>query len=269
MSLLGAGKPAAGGFTPSCSQSSTYLARTTGLSGTEQSAYDAMICGMVTDATWSLFDALYVFATNTTTTANLNLVSTSFGLTLNGSVTFAADRGYTGDGTTGYFTTGFIPSTSGVNYQLNAASIGGCALNSRTTSNNSSFLGTSTTNANNYLVPLASSAAAYHVNGSNATFPSTANTNAQGSWILSRTALTNGALYLNGSSFASYTSISGSLSNFEFYALAQNSNGTANSFSSDQIAYVFMAAALDATQASNIRSRLNTFLTSVGAASVC
>ena len=64
-----------------CSAATTFLARTSGLSGTETTAYTTMICGMITDGTWSLFDGLYVFATNTKTTAKLNLVSTSYGLT--------------------------------------------------------------------------------------------------------------------------------------------------------------------------------------------
>jgi hypothetical protein len=84
-----------------------------------------MICGMVTDGTWSLLDALYIFATNNTTTANLNLVSTSFGITQVGTVTFAADTGYTGDGSTGALGTNFNPNVvSGVNYSLNSASFG-------------------------------------------------------------------------------------------------------------------------------------------------
>src|ERR1039457_3408340 len=83
-------------------QTTAFLARTSGLSGTETTAYTNLINGLVSDGTWSLLDALYIFATNSTTTANLNLISTSFGLTQHGTVTFSADHGYTGDGTAGY-----------------------------------------------------------------------------------------------------------------------------------------------------------------------
>ena len=78
-----------------CSQATTFIARTSGLSGTESAAYTAMICGMVTDGTWTLFDALYIFATNTTTSANLNLVSTNYNITVGVAPTFSADHGYT------------------------------------------------------------------------------------------------------------------------------------------------------------------------------
>src|SRR5229473_5562637 len=58
-----------------CSQATTFLARTSGLSGTETTAYTNLICGLVTDGVYPSLDALYIFATNTTTTANLNLIS--------------------------------------------------------------------------------------------------------------------------------------------------------------------------------------------------
>jgi hypothetical protein len=61
-----------GGFTPSCSQSSAFLARTSGLDTTHKTAYDTLICGLVTDALWSSLDALYIFATADATTAGLN-----------------------------------------------------------------------------------------------------------------------------------------------------------------------------------------------------
>jgi hypothetical protein len=43
------------------------------------SAVTTMVCGMVSDGTWSLLDALYVFAINSTANATLNWKSTSFG----------------------------------------------------------------------------------------------------------------------------------------------------------------------------------------------
>src|SRR5215471_17837360 len=79
-------------------QASAFLARTSGLSTQERNAYINLINGLVSDGVWSLLDALYVMATNTTSTAALNLVSTSFSLVTHGSMTFTADVGYTGDG---------------------------------------------------------------------------------------------------------------------------------------------------------------------------
>jgi hypothetical protein len=131
--------PAGGGG--GCSQATAFLARTSGLSGTQSTAYTTMICGMVTDGTFSLFDGLYVFATNTTTTAGLNLVSTSFTLTSNGSCTFTANAGYTGDAASCYQDPGFVPSSAAGNMTQNSAHIAVCDLTNRTSHNGSIQLG--------------------------------------------------------------------------------------------------------------------------------
>lgn len=248
-----------------CSQSATFLARTSGLSGTETIAYQALICGMVTDGTWSLFDALWVFATNTTTTANLNLISTSFGLTKTGTVTFTADSGYTGDGSTGFFNTAFTPSTNGVNFTQNTASFGTCVLNSRTTPQTWGELGSQNGGPYSYLLPYASGPVVqYNVNAT-AVFPSNASTNAQGSWILVRTGTNAGELYLNGAGLVAYTAAVQALTTIPFYIFAINVSGTATDISGDNLGYVFLAGGLTGTQAANIRSRLSTFLTTVNA----
>src|SRR5882672_2331491 len=105
-------------------QTTAFLARTSGLSGTETAAYKVLINGLVADGVFSLLDALYIFATNTTTTANLNLISTSFGLTGATPPTFTVDQGYTGNGTTQFLDTGYVSSTAGLNLTQNNASIG-------------------------------------------------------------------------------------------------------------------------------------------------
>jgi hypothetical protein len=74
--------------------SAAFLARTSGLNAAHRNAYTALIDGLVTDGVWTSLDALYITATDTTTNANLNLVSSSFPLTQTGTITFTADQGY-------------------------------------------------------------------------------------------------------------------------------------------------------------------------------
>lgn len=104
-----------------CSQATTFLARTSGLNVTHQNAYTTMICGMVTDGTWAHLDALYVFATSTTTIAQLNLVSTSFTGTTVGTMTFTADSDYQPNAINSYIDTHDNTSTSGGLYAQNSA----------------------------------------------------------------------------------------------------------------------------------------------------
>lgn len=94
-----------------CTEATNFLGRTSGLNATHRSAYTTLICGMVTDGTWSGLTGLYIFATQDQTTALLNLVSTSFspaGTT--GSPPFAADTGFT-TSTGKYITPGFTSAT--------------------------------------------------------------------------------------------------------------------------------------------------------------
>jgi hypothetical protein len=244
-----------------CPTSATFLARTSGLSGPQTTAYQNLICGMVTDGTWTLMDGLWVFATNTTTTANLNLVSTSYTLTQNGTETFAANNGYTGDGSTGYFSTGLDPITAGGNYAQNSAAIGACVLTSRTSPTAYASLGIDYAYIEAY-------ATGYELNGG--AFPTyTGSTNAQGSLIVSRTSAPSITLYQNGASVATPTDASG-LPPAEIMLVGASENGgVPGDLSADQIAYAFVGGGLTATQAGNVYSRLHTFLVAVGAASGC
>lgn len=73
---------------------------------------------------WDLLDVMWVTAAHSPEAALLNWKSpgTFTGVATN-SPTWQADRGYTGNGTTSRIQTGWIPSTNGVNYTLNAASM--------------------------------------------------------------------------------------------------------------------------------------------------
>ena len=78
------------------SESAVFLARTSGLDTTHVNAYTALIDGLVADGVWSKFDVLRIYATQNSTTALLNLKSSSFTAVTHGSPSFTADRGFTG-----------------------------------------------------------------------------------------------------------------------------------------------------------------------------
>lgn len=260
MTLLGAGSSGGGGG-GACvpgTHASTFLARTSGLSGTETAAYCVLINGLDTDGTYALLDALYIFATNTTTTANLNLVSTSFGLTQTGTVTFAADVGYTGDFATGFLNTGLTPP--GTHYTQNSSSIGAYVLNSRTSNDDSVEIGAGAS-PYAFIEPRAGVDFAWEINA--ATFPIAANTSTQGAWIVTRPSSTTENVYLNGSATAfgtaSITSTGVPATTFTILALA----GAAN-FSSDTVGAAFIGGGLTGAQSAAINNRINTYLTAFG-----
>src|SRR5260370_13754601 len=87
-----------------------FLNRASGVDIAHGEAYKAFLNTLTTnglfnaDGTTPFFDVLYLFATQNSATAILNLVSSSFAATLNGSPTFTTDRGFTGvDGSTTVF----------------------------------------------------------------------------------------------------------------------------------------------------------------------
>ena len=247
-----------------CSQATTFLARTSGLSGTETSAYTTMICGMVTDGTWSKFDALYIFATNTTTTANLNLVSTSFGLTPTGAaLTFTADHGYTGNGTSGFLDTGLV-LTSATQYTLNSGAIGVYDLTNRTTNSNTFAMGV--TNVSDARILILNTNFIFNINTTANT--SIANTQAQGLWFVNRSSASLNTVYLNGNTgtpFGSSTQAAGSVPVTTSMAIfGQNTSGGIQQPTTDQFSAAWIGGGFTTTDVANVSSRINAFMTALG-----
>lgn len=264
MTGAGLAAPPSGGG-PTCGALTTFLARTSGTSANEQSAYGYIICNGTTHGWYSKCDAVYWFATNTTTSANLNLVSSSFGLTSHGTLTFTADHGYTGDGSTGYLDTGITPSAGGLNFAQNSASIGVYLLNNRTSNAVGVDIGAAGAGVNaNFIQPLDGGNFTYEVNG--ATFPNFTNTSTKGDWLVTRTGSGAVAAYLNGSSKGTPTDASGSVANQSILILAFHDipgNGI-DDFSTDQVAGTLVCAGFTSTDAGNADTDFNAAATVLG-----
>jgi len=253
-----------------CSQYLALAGRMT--AGFNTTAVQNLICGMVTDGTYSLLDGLYVFATNSQSNAQLNWAQNAFNLTANGSITFAANTGVTSDGSTGYFNTGFTPSTAGGHYSANSASMGFCIVNNRTTGVSATNVGAVSTGGAtfdyfNALTPTNSWMNwVLHGSGRNTVVSGT-----RGHWVGSRTSSTAVALYLNGNTTAvdSFSDTATVMSNVPVYILTANNQGSAGGFVTDQTASVFIGAGLTSTQMQNIYNRLHTYFQAVGQTTAC
>ena len=248
-----------------CSQATTFLARTT-VTGSLATNFTTLICGMVTDGTWALMDVFYVFATDTAADAELNLMSTSYGLTQTGTVTFTANQGFTGNGSTGYLNTGWSPSTNGVQYTQNSASLGACSFTSATSS--AYFLGARDVSGDSgFITASTGPVQSYSINMTTGS-PFSSGTSL-GSDIITRTGASAIAAYINGSSVASGAPTSVAPPSSLLYILAYDLAGTASNFYAGQLGYAFAGAGLTSTQVSNVYSRLHTFLSAVGAPTGC
>lgn len=86
---------------------------------------DTLVRGIKAAGVWAKLDALWVLAAHDAQAARVNwMLPGTFNLTVEGTPTFTADQGYTGNGTDGRLNTGWNPSTNGVNFQLNSAHMG-------------------------------------------------------------------------------------------------------------------------------------------------
>jgi hypothetical protein len=263
--LLGISRPSAG-----CSQATTFLARTSGLNATHTNAYTTLICGMVTDGTWcgSLFDAFYIFATQDSTTALLNLCSASFNLTANGSPTFTADAGFTGvDASSTVYLDTASNFSAYPNYTLNAAHISAWSFTNAASSAGggnmmggiANAIGTSSFDAKY------SDGNAYCAINDNNGDPGSANANATGWYVCDRSDSTHSTLYRNATSFSTPNQTSSAVPTVHSTILAvfYDSAGTPISGTGLQVPMASIGGHLTAANVTSVYSRLCTFLTTV------
>jgi hypothetical protein len=238
-----------------------FLARTSGLSTTERNAYINLINGLDTDGTFSLLDVLYIFATNNTTTAALNLISTNFTIVPHGTLTFTADMGWAGDGSTGYLDTTFNPTTAtSPNYTLTSATF---AIYNQTSPGKSNGGGTGI-NGSSFSQIVLGGAGSTSVNiNDGSSFSGTPGSNRK-AFTLTRNG-TAVSMYLNGSAtaFVGGSSTTTSIQNLSFFIGAINQNGSPVIPTSDQMSAAYFGAGVTGAQAAAINNRINTYMASM------
>lgn len=246
-----------------CTQTRKFLNRTTGLMSTRCRLYDVLIRSLISEGVWNSLGALYILAAPDVATAKLNLVSTSFNLTVTGAPTFTANQGYTGSGAnTDYLDTGYTPSTAG-NMTQNSAAIFAYVLNNRTTGSAVlCIMGTtnSAATSSSYIYPNFTSNLCYAEMNSSV-FPNTAQSTSKGSFIISRTASTGGTLVRNADAGTTLTATSVSLPDETFLLLATHttSNAVTNG-TTDQLGASALSSGLTLAQARSLSNRVNAFM---------
>jgi hypothetical protein len=263
--------PNKGGLVSGCSASSAFVARTSGLSILEQNSYATMICGMVADAvgcsSWGgggNLDVLYIWVTNSATTALLNLCGSSFSATATGGMFFQADLGYTGAAGE-FIDSTFVPSTAAGNCTLNSCSAGIYDFTS-SLSNTFKMGGEETAATNSLEIIYSGVGVGFNVNNSNANVMSFINPDSQGTWIGTRTASNVAALYRNGNTtpVVSGSAPSTGLPVFSQYFFSINYNGAPLFSTTDNMGAGFIGGGLTATQQCKIASRINDYMTAFG-----
>lgn len=266
LQIIGAGSTGGGGG-GGCAQYTALAARMDG--GQNASAVQTAVCTAVSNGDFAHLDFWYVGAVNSVGNSLLNWVQNSFNLTSNGTITFAANQGWTGDGTTGFYSTGFTPSTAGGHYAQNNAAISSCQVNSRTTGNTAVSIGGQDVSGNAiFIEPLFTGSTTLRAGinqvGGGGTV---AAANSQGALTVVRTSSASWTIYRNGSSIGSTSDTSSALPAFNVTLLAYNNNSSFANGSTDQIAYIWGGDG--SVSPLNMYNVMHTYLQAVGETTAC
>jgi hypothetical protein len=264
---LNMGSSAAGTITVS-TEAAAFLARTSGLDGTHIVAYATLIDGLVADGIWTKLDMLHIYATQDSTTARLNLISTSYPATPAGTPVFVADRGYTGTHASGSdnLSTGFNAATaSSPKFVQDSAHVSVWVVTSSTGVGLAPIGGILLAGAKGvYIYPKDGDLlCSYYINTTTGTLTPFANANTRGFYTANRSGASATQLYKDGSSIHTGTPASVTVANVEIKVCANNSDGGATS-SGLQIACASIGSSLTSGEVTAFYNRLRTYMTAVG-----
>lgn len=260
---------ASGGGGGDAAQTTAFLARAdaiTTVGATERAMYKALINGLVSTAysgggtLFSAFDSLRIYATDTQAHALLNLIQNLYNPTINGSLTFTADRGFAGNGTnTNYIDTNFNPSTATTpKYTQDSAHYSVWSVTAGVEGN--TLTGNDVTSTHVY--PDFGGPGTYmRINDSASSGQISATPDGSGFYLASRTGPSNRDGYWNASPIGnanSATSTTVANANFRDICVYQGNGST------KQVAMASTGAKLNSTDASNFYTLVRAAMNTVG-----
>jgi len=201
-------------------------------------AVNTLIKQLKADGNWNKLDRLWNFATEYQQHATVSVANpSSSAISEVNSPTWAAGFGYTGNGTTQYLDTGFIPSSGGM-YAQNNGSIG---FYSRTNSDLASGVDMGCSNGTSTLTIFARNGNTFYNRINAASSTGVSNTDSRGFFAGSRSSSTTQLGFKNGSQVSSGSQTSNALVTYNMYIMAyNNSGGGAAGWSTRQYALAFI-----------------------------
>lgn len=225
-------------------------------SAARAAAYDRLVRALIAAGVWARLDALYILAAHDAQAARLNWRAAAYDLTAVGGMTFAPQRGYQGDGSTGYLSSGFNPTTAQAPlFAQNDAHMGLWSLTD-------GIAAAHDMGAGNSSLAMLATTTTFQARG-NSGAASGASQIGAGHLMWSRADASNVARYRDGAAHSTAAQASVALSNYAF-RVGGYLTSTA-SYSARQIAAAHWGAALDATQTKALYNALRRYLTGAGA----
>jgi hypothetical protein len=258
----------AAAFDPDPDAVALFAAMTVQPNAARQRLISDTIVALKAAGVWSLLDAVWFMAAHDEQASRLNWKApASFTLSEQGVITFTVDRGWQGDGSSGYLDTGWTPSVHGVNYTQNNASLG---VYSRTdTDGGIDFSARQTSPAPSRLINFAmrlSGVTGGMINGPLSGGLTAAIANSLGLGAMRRTASNAQQVFRNGVELAANATLSEALVAIPPYIGARNNDGVAELYTTRQYALAFTGAAMSTTQQLALYSTTQAYMTAVGAA---
>lgn len=193
--------------------------------------------------------------------SSLNWVSGSKALSTSGSVSHTTDRGFSGDGSTGYLDTGEVPNAAGNVYTQNNMCIGVYCNLEGGTSGSQPHVGDTNSPSSRVLLQAGKTAAdAYRANDATSSTIGSSSSVRTGYRVLVRNSSTTKEAYRNNVSLGTASVSSVGVSSANMLLLRQ-----ATSYSSDRIAAYHSGSALDSSQLTDLYNIITTYLTAIGA----
>ena len=265
--------------TPSvtCSQATTYLARTSGGNeGGNSANITTLICGLVTDGvitgnlsttgcgpTPTSLDALYILAQQNSTDALLNICRATYNATLTGAPTFTTFKGYSAFTTGALIGTNFnAASATSPNYVENSANYG--VWSYAVVNETVAVMGTHATGAvgeSNMYTDFSGTSFYGRINSVGGSSGPVTQPGTKGLFVAERTSSSATTLYWDGISQGGVTDTSGGPASFPFVIGSVTGAGGATA---QTICEAHIGAALGATLNLALYNRLRTYMTAVG-----
>ena len=239
-----------------------FFARVTAAGGTltatEQNAVNTLVIAMKADGIWTNMEAIYPMVGSSAAACRQNLKSSSYTGVFTSGWTFAS-AGVTGNGTSTYFDTNFIPS---INASINAFSFGGYLRLNLTTPVQIDGCVNVPTVGNAFFAQHNFISANFITGSINAIINYTINPS-QRMFIHRRTSSNFAESYRNGVSLGTSTSTETILPSSKFYIGARNFGSSIDFYTSQQYSFYFIGLSLTNQNALDLTTIVNNFQTSL------
>ena len=234
---------------------------------TRKGLIDHLVRSLKSSEVWGKLDALYLMAAHDSQAARRNWIADAYNLSAVSAPAFTTDRGFAGNGTSAYLSTGLNPST---------LDSGGLAK--RDSAHMALWKLTASYSSTKVLAGCRTSTTVFFdfVQTSSTGFVGRPNSGPAGGAItltaeadmacISRTSSSNVDYYWKGSFVTSRADASVTPPNVSAVILAQNSDVSGvTGFANDQLAFFSIGSSLNSTEQANLRTAVRDYLVAVGA----